>query len=626
MSPLQNHLNLLRQKDPDLAARLTRVEDPGPYVVSSSLSGPWSVVRMETEGRSKALHSIYDPENEARRFVKTLPLTRSAQFLVSGFGLGYHVRALVQRIASDADVVIVEPDLRLFKLALSKAPLEAVLQHPGTRFLVGLPVETLGSALSPWWTAFTLNGLTPVRFKPLVDANPHYFAGLDRAVAAGIRETQVSHNTRSALSRSFYKNCLANLDSAVASPGIDLWKNRYKGVPAVVVASGPSLDKNAALLKNLRDRALLITVASALKPLIAAGACPDFVVAIDPDPITVEAFDDPNLPSKLQLVFDPCIPRAILDRFPINRTVMDTSLFLWEFLSRSLGLKGSLGNCFSVAHAAVKFARLLGCHPIILTGQDLAFEGRRRHCLGSGQPGHWREEPDLLRNHREARWWDMSAQAVRTEKDVFGNHAFTTQALESFRALFAGEMKALNGIYNATEGGIPIPGIPNIPLREALNRLPSRWVQEAGAGFPAIENRPAPSPGSLLRAEARRMGQLAGRFQDWVNRFGRGEDRDRHQTAVDAAANLLASLHADAAAMGFLQDLLFENFLDWHRQNYKVRLMTQESPPQAILQAQFDRDKTLMAGLAQGARWLETAFSRLEPTGERSFSATGQAL
>src|SRR5690606_27225648 len=79
------------------------------------------------------------------------------------------------------------------------------------------------------------------------------------------------------------RNLVMNADRYIASPGIEDLRDALAGKPAVVVSAGPSLVRNIHELAKpgVRDRVCIIAVQTTLKPLLAAGVRPHFVVALD---------------------------------------------------------------------------------------------------------------------------------------------------------------------------------------------------------------------------------------------------------------------------------------------------------------------------------------------------------
>ncbi|PIU67624.1 MAG: hypothetical protein COS84_04395, partial [Armatimonadetes bacterium CG07_land_8_20_14_0_80_40_9] len=53
------------------------------------------------------------------------------------------------------------------------------------------------------------------------------------------------------------------------------------------------------------------------------------------------------------------------------------------WLERYLGKRGGLGGGFSVATVAFELAKLMGCEPVVLIGQDLSFPTGMTHAEGT---------------------------------------------------------------------------------------------------------------------------------------------------------------------------------------------------------------------------------------------------
>jgi spore maturation protein CgeB len=79
-------------------------------------------LRVETEeGTSKVLHSIYDPETEAKRIVDVLEFSGKGILVVLGLGLGYHIAELIRKFP-DAELVVVEAVEAIYALAGEYGP------------------------------------------------------------------------------------------------------------------------------------------------------------------------------------------------------------------------------------------------------------------------------------------------------------------------------------------------------------------------------------------------------------------------------------------------------------------------------------------------------------------------
>lgn len=52
-------------------------------------------------------------------------------------------------------------------------------------------------------------------------------------------------------------------------------------IPAIIVSAGPSLNKNIMELKRAKNKAFIVAVDTAVRPLVNAGIIPDMYVIVD---------------------------------------------------------------------------------------------------------------------------------------------------------------------------------------------------------------------------------------------------------------------------------------------------------------------------------------------------------
>jgi hypothetical protein len=94
-------------------------------------------------------------------------------------------------------------------------------------------------------------------------------------------------------------NVIKNLPSL--SNACNLHQLSVDGVKdAVIVASGPSLDKNVSLLKEVQDNVFIVAALRSLPVLNAAGVTPDLVIQLDAenDDVVEALLPDPKFPIK----------------------------------------------------------------------------------------------------------------------------------------------------------------------------------------------------------------------------------------------------------------------------------------------------------------------------------------
>jgi spore maturation protein CgeB len=90
------------------------------------------------DGAIKTLHSLYDPEAEARSIVDTFQFDGRGMLVVLGLGLGYHLKELVQRFP-DAEIVVIEAMPEIYEMAMQNSMLSGL--EGRIKFVVGFSVE-----------------------------------------------------------------------------------------------------------------------------------------------------------------------------------------------------------------------------------------------------------------------------------------------------------------------------------------------------------------------------------------------------------------------------------------------------------------------------------------------------
>lgn len=604
---LEKNLALLENKDPGLAASLRLIQPTGKYIVVPSRAGPATLSCTLPDGTRKTMHSAYDPAREASRFADSCRLGESANLIVTGMGLGYHLIEAIKRAPHRSRIVVIEKDPELFLLALTCNDLAAVLTYPGITFNVGASPHglTLGSDAMQ----FALNGYAIVSFKPLIDPEVEYYHAVSKVLENLLHETRTDFNTQAALSKSFYSNIIDNLPFILDSIGVNSMKNRFPETPAVVVSAGPALDKNIFLLRNIQDHIVLIAVATALAPLLLNGIEPDFVVAIDPDESMLRAFDLEKPLQKSWLLFDPGVLPLIPEYFSSHRLVFDSNIYLSQWIAKHNEGRGSLGKTQSVAHTAVKFAQHLGCKPVILTGQDLAFNQYQLHCSGSF---YHQGRVDALgkmltMNFMEQENYLRYTGALIKARDIFGNTTTTTAAMHSYNNLFANEFTGIQDIINASEGGIPIPRIQNLCLKEALNRcLPAQKKKKD----PLPETRPPSRTAPLatdLQVQADKFKQLYLNLQDIKNRWNPGGNAQ----FVREMEAIYKTLVEDFDTIQLLQGYSYSEFLQWNQKHTEITKKAGTCPEEEILRLKLERDSRFIDVLCETADYLRQAFERM---------------
>lgn len=258
------------------------------------------------------------------------------------------------------------------------------------------------------------------------------------------------------------ENNLKNIEYLLLSKNPDELYKKFENMPAVIVAAGPSLEKNIHLLKNLKGKAIILAVDTILSKLLAMGIVPDFVATIERIEQSYDYFyKDLDIPQEVTLVAPPLLDPRILEEFKGNMVLpfrLEVSEYRW--LYNMLQPKGNVGVLMglSCAHLAFGMAFHLGASPIILIGQDLSY-GKDEISHVSGTI-YEKVEADAVFKERE-----------ELVEGYYGDYVRTSEIWLAFKQWYENEISK-NDIYviNATEGGVKIKGTFQMTFEQAINK------------------------------------------------------------------------------------------------------------------------------------------------------------
>ena len=314
------------------------------------------------------IHSAEDPVKCAREAVDLLDKTQKEGLIVLlGFGLGYFAQELLKRFETGHMMLLYEATPQLFRTALEARDLTEVLASDKVEILIGPDVDDF-SFLQRHHHHLVNGKIYLVKHRPSLRLNERAYDRFQKRLEEQRLLTLSNVGTAVGLGKNFADAFMQNVPNILRKPGVTALKDVFKGRSAIVVAAGPSLEKNLHLLKRAKSKAVIIAVDAALPTLLPAGILPDLLVAIDPMPENVAFFKDSPLLKRVPFICLSQYTPEIVDVYPgplfLNMAEQNlVTLWLRPFWEE----KGSI-VCFggSVAHLGFAAAEYLGCSTIDL--------------------------------------------------------------------------------------------------------------------------------------------------------------------------------------------------------------------------------------------------------------------
>lgn len=474
------NMAVLFRTDHRLAQRIDEYEPDGSVVVEAAKTGvPTASVMPPGADRPVSVHSRVDPLAEAARFAGSVEVGQDFCYVVSGFGLGHHLKALVARLKGDAFLVVTEPNLGMLKAALETVDLAELLTGDRCIILATDDKGEVQSRLEPHSTLMMM-GAKFISHPPSERVAGAFHAALRKIITDFMTYCRMSLVTLVTNSRTTCRNIVNNLPLYLSTPPIDLLRDRFKGFPGIVVSAGPSLRKNIDRLAELQDRAVLVAVQTTFKMLLDRGIRPHFVTSLDYHEMSKRFFEGVGDVGRTHLVIEPKVTWHVPDHYPGPISVLGNS-FARLCVGDGLGARDGLKAGATVAHLAFYLALYVGCDPIILVGQDLAYTNHVYYAPGVAIHGLWRPQLNRFSTLEMMEW----ERIVRTRhilmkvKDIQGRDIYTDEQLFTYLQQFEGDFSAVPGrVIDATEGGVRKAGTQVMSLVEAAGRYCTRRIPE----------------------------------------------------------------------------------------------------------------------------------------------------
>ncbi|MCA1933576.1 MAG: DUF115 domain-containing protein [Calditerrivibrio sp.] len=460
MDFFDKNLQALKRFRPELYNKIENFNPSGSYGVVVS-SHPKKYPNLVKKDIGMLAYDNEDPIGKVLINLKNkiiLPVVN----MLFGFGLGYEAISIIQKHAVENSIIlIIDPEIEPFYLALKNIDLTSLISDDRVVFLIGVREKEMflnfrSIFMQKNYKVF-VKAINIIDNPLSVRVNVEFYKKCMGHLKDGVREVLLHFGNDPWDSLIGIENTLLNINEIIKNPGIKELKDVFKGKPGIVVATGPSLNKNINLLKGLENKAVICAADASVRVMKRYGLKPHLVTSLERVLPTAKLFEGLTVDDVKDVFLAACpvIRPETYANFPGERIIVYRNFATFQWIDID---KGILDIGPSAANMAFKVLEYLGCNPIILIGQDLAFgEDDVTHASGA------------TFGERENQYY-----AKGRILEVEGNYlprVKTTDVWYKFLKFYENDISQFKGdVINATEGGAKIPGTKVLSFKDTIER------------------------------------------------------------------------------------------------------------------------------------------------------------
>lgn len=387
MDYLEHNISLIKVLRPSLYNELEEILDNSEYSYKNieeidTKDGNKALV-IKKDNNEYRLNSLYRPVKEAEKWADQYKF-QNIDVSVIMFGLGncLFIREMLKRLKQDAKVYLYEPEISIFLYVLNNIDISDIICDIRVCLFINNinknEFKDLLQRETDWLSiAAQIICNHPVYEKIYTDEFEEF---LNIAYNAN-KLAKVNIDTERYMSDTLVNNVIKNLKYIKESNYVSEFIGKFpKEFPAIIVAAGPSLDKNIDELKRAEGKAFIFATDTAVKYLLKHNINFDAIITIDAKK------------GAWHLKNERChnIPLFCVLEAKNNMMKMHTGRKIWFRGSVYMyGLYSKFNREFpgynsggSVATAAFSVCLSMDFKNIVFIGQDLAYDGEVTHAGG----------------------------------------------------------------------------------------------------------------------------------------------------------------------------------------------------------------------------------------------------
>lgn len=467
---LSKNIEMLKRKFPyikwSMLSELQNIEE-GRADIEPSQRGA-DTLKVHINGTDIYMHSKYDPLSEAKRIADSFESKSENQHLLFyGIGLGYVLDIMKER---DLGMVysIYEPNPLIFlRFLCSRKLSNKFVESLNSIYIKGLAFDEEMELI--YFLQKLDFHVKPITLPSYERVYVEDYKNFCRKFKDSIVDKRFKVGTKYVYEKRWVNNMMQNFPYTIKSENIlNLSERIFRGKPAVLVASGPSLDEEIENLRKIKNEGLayIFSAGSAVYKLFKHGILPDAVCAIDGNESNYDIyrvlFENPE--NKTPLIYADMVWSEVVSSYnaKLFSVIMGNDTLASYYLkNKSDTALKRVKVAPSVAIITLQVLHYLQCDPIILVGQNFALKNDYYYAVG-------------INFHKNRKAKERITEDDRTNsfqvEDVFGNMIYTLKDLDLMRRNMEALIKcdSINNVINTTKGGAKISGTKYVPLEDIL--------------------------------------------------------------------------------------------------------------------------------------------------------------
>lgn len=319
------------------------------------------------DGKTKYIHSKYYPTREASYLKDIVNPEKYDVLIILGIGLGYHLDYLTEIIHTFSHIICIDIHNYLINACIPEH-IHVLLQNPAIETLIIDPL--MPEQLYKMIPINCRKGIQVIDHQASFAAFPSAFASIKNIVQHIIQKSLSNQLTSNYFAARYCKNAIINIPALPTCYPVMKFNNIHQNTPCIIVAPGPSLEESLPLLYKNQNKVYIISVDSAVKVLSSYGIEPDYIIAIDPQPIVYAHLFGVHHHATIVSMLT-AHPAVFSSPVIVSLNTHPLCQLIEQVFPATIGSIDSKTG--SVLGDAVSFAQFSGFSPIGIAGADFSF-------------------------------------------------------------------------------------------------------------------------------------------------------------------------------------------------------------------------------------------------------------